>query len=350
MIKVVSQRKLAFGDTDMTVRTNRGFSAIPILFLMLLPITAATAGSQGGGISEYSNPDSKNTSSYIEFDRQRLADLFGASEKTNPGGAASSENTNPAGTDKLSLTVKPPMPQTMHAGAMGGVSGAKGIQERLDRDMALLLPGNNSAEAGAELLKLLKDFAEQNGVQIAAGNNLPEKKMQGLTKVSARIDTMCDIEQLVQFMAAIGNYPKHLRIEELTINSFRMPAQKKYQIRPSLTIAGYIHSMEGKTTAASASSIKSLEARITSIEDILRQEDRNIEILHELIQVFPRDTYLASYVNRDGTIQLTGRGSSSGDLIQKLERSPYFKDVAALAPLLESGPKDMFNIGAKLEK
>jgi ankyrin repeat protein len=321
---------------------------------------------QHGG-HEYSNPDSKNTGSSIEFDRQRLVELFDSSGRTNPGDTVFLENTNLDSTDKMSVTVKPPMPQTMHTGAMGGVAGAipgsgstarskSGIQslqeridqakKRLDRDMALLLPGEDSAVAGAKLLILLTKFAIQNGMNIAMGTNLPEKKMQGLTKVSARIESNCDIEQLVRFMAAIENYSKHLKIEEVMISSI---PQKKHEIRPFLTIAGYIHSIEGEIPAASASSIQAeaLEARIASIEDILCQKDGDLEILNELTQVLPRDTYLNTYINRNGTIQLVGQSGSPEDLIWKLDRSPFFNDVVFKAT---GGHNGYFNIEAKLEK
>jgi Tfp pilus assembly protein PilO len=118
--------------------------------------------------------------------------------------------------------------------------------KRFEQDMTRLLPGDNSSVAGAELLKLLKDIADANGVNITTRSNLSDKKMQGLTKVSARIETSCDMEQLVTFLAAIENYPRFLKIEELMITSFRIQAQKKYEIRPGMTVAGYIRSREEK--------------------------------------------------------------------------------------------------------
>jgi type II secretory pathway component PulM len=112
-------------------------------------------------------------------------------------------------------------------------------RERLQKEMTLLLPGENPNVAGAELQKILKEFADQSGVEITQKNILPEKKVQDLlTKVSVRIDTNCNLEQLVQFMTAIENHEKYLKIEECMINGFRI--QKRYEIRPSLTIAGYI--------------------------------------------------------------------------------------------------------------
>lgn len=116
---------------------------------------------------------------------------------------------------------------------------------RLEGEMRLLLPGDNPNVAGAELQKILKDFADQSGVEITQKNILPEKKVQDLlTKVSVRIDTNCNLEQLVQFMTAIANHEKYLKIEECMINGFRI--QKRFEIRPSLTIAGYISTREEK--------------------------------------------------------------------------------------------------------
>jgi type II secretory pathway component PulM len=109
-----------------------------------------------------------------------------------------------------------------------------------------LLPGENPNVAGAELQKILKDFADQSGVEITQKNILPEKKTQDLlTKVSVKIDTNCNLEQLVHFIAAIENYEKHLKIDDCTISGFRI--QKRFEIRPSLTIAGYISTREEKS-------------------------------------------------------------------------------------------------------
>jgi hypothetical protein len=116
---------------------------------------------------------------------------------------------------------------------------------RLEKDMQLLLPGDNPNVAGAGLQTILKDFADQSGVDITQKNILPEKKVQDLlTKVSVRIDTKCNLEQLVQFMTAIANYEKYLKIDECLISGYRI--QRTYEIRPSLTVAGYISAREEK--------------------------------------------------------------------------------------------------------
>jgi hypothetical protein len=109
--------------------------------------------------------------------------------------------------------------------------------------MTRLLPGDNSNVASAELQKVLKDFADQNGVDITVKTTMSEKKVPDndfLTKVAVRIEISCNLEQLVNFLAAIENYDKLLKVEELVITSFRM--QKIYQIHPSLMVVGYIHS------------------------------------------------------------------------------------------------------------
>ena len=112
-------------------------------------------------------------------------------------------------------------------------------RKRLDQDMTRLLPGDNPNVAGAELQKILKDFADQSGVEITQRSIQPEKKLQdGLTKITVKVDTNCAPEQLVQFLAMIENYQKFLTVDEILVNSFKI--QKRYEIRPSLTVSGYI--------------------------------------------------------------------------------------------------------------
>lgn len=118
-------------------------------------------------------------------------------------------------------------------------------RKRLEQDRARLLPGDNPNVAGAELQKVLKEFGDKNGVEITRKDIQREQKLQdNLIKVSVHIDTNCNPDQLVQFLAAIENYDKFLTLDQLTINSFRM--QKRYEIRPGLTVSGYIAGSETK--------------------------------------------------------------------------------------------------------
>jgi general secretion pathway protein L len=96
---------------------------------------------------------------------------------------------------------------------------------------------------------------------------------------------------------------------------------------------------------------EALDTKVKSFEDLIGKKDMNLEVLQEVTIILPDDTYLNTFVNRDGTIQLVGYSGSANDLIQKLDKSPLFKDVVFKAPL-RPGPdgKDIFNIEMKLEK
>ena len=112
-------------------------------------------------------------------------------------------------------------------------------QQRLAQDRTKLLPGDNVSIAGAELQKLLKDFADRNSIEILRKDTQSQQKLQdNLVKVSVRIEINCVPDQLVQFLASVENYEKFLSVDELAINSFRI--QRRYEIRPSITISGYI--------------------------------------------------------------------------------------------------------------
>jgi type II secretory pathway component PulM len=112
-------------------------------------------------------------------------------------------------------------------------------RKRLDQDMQRLLAGDTPSMAGAELQRVLSDMAGQSGVEITRKNARPEQKLpDNLVKVSVQIETNCAPEQLVQFLTAIENYGKFLTVDELTITSYRI--QKRYEIHPMITVAGYI--------------------------------------------------------------------------------------------------------------
>ncbi len=132
-------------------------------------------------------------------------------------------------------------------------------RQRLKQDLTRLLPGENPALAGAELQKLLKDLADQNGVDIIRRDVQREQRLDNdLVRVSVRIETQCVLDQLVRFLAAIENYNKLLSVDELSITSFRM--QKRWEIRPGLTVSGFIVvpevKAEPKTATAQSAGMK----------------------------------------------------------------------------------------------
>ena len=119
---------------------------------------------------------------------------------------------------------------------------------RLQADMARLLPGDNPNVAGAELLNTLTDFAERSGVDIEQKSVLREEKINSyLSKISARLVARCNMDQLVRFLTEIENYDKFLTIEEFRIGTARN--RRETGMRPNLTISGYINSNENKTEA-----------------------------------------------------------------------------------------------------
>jgi Tfp pilus assembly protein PilN len=94
------------------------------------------------------------------------------------------------------------------------------------------------------------------------------------------------------------------------------------------------------------------EKRIIFIEDLLRKQDMNLEVLQELTAILPPDTYLGVFNNRGGTILISGSSGSAPDLIPRLERSPLLKDVVQKGTIFKDSQtgKDKFSFEAKLER
>jgi hypothetical protein len=123
----------------------------------------------------------------------------------------------------------------------------------LRKDMTRLLPGDNPNVAEGDLQKLLMSFADQSGVEINRKNTLPDEEIgDDLIKVSASIEINSDLDQLIQFLAAIQNHDKFLRVEQCQITGYQ--TRGRQQIRPSLTVVGYIRSKESESIEAPSES------------------------------------------------------------------------------------------------
>jgi len=123
----------------------------------------------------------------------------------------------------------------------------------LKRDMTRLLPGENPNVAEADLQKLLMSFADRSGVEINRKNTLPDKEVgDDLIQVSVSIEINGDLDQLVQFLAAIQNHDRFLKVEQFQITGYQI--QRRQQIRPSLTVVGYIRSKESESIEVPAES------------------------------------------------------------------------------------------------
>ena len=117
---------------------------------------------------------------------------------------------------------------------------------------ARLLPENNVSAANAELQRILSELANRSGVIISNRSNLQERKIadsDSLVKVSVRIAIDCQIpttgcaieEDMVDFLIAVRNYEKLLRVEDISIQSPYTQGKPMSIRRPiNITVAGYI--------------------------------------------------------------------------------------------------------------
>jgi Tfp pilus assembly protein PilN len=96
----------------------------------------------------------------------------------------------------------------------------------------------------------------------------------------------------------------------------------------------------------------SLEKQILFLEELLNRRDYNLEILQELTTLLPADSFLKFYRNQDGALTIQGNSGSPPDLLPKLEKSPFLKEVkqsGAIFRDIQTG-KDTFTFLAKCEK
>ena len=117
-------------------------------------------------------------------------------------------------------------------------------EKDIEKIQARLIPVNNASAASTELQRILNDFAARSGVVIQTVNNLPERKVadsDSIVKVAVSIGVNYTLEDLVDFLVAIKNYDKFLKVEELSINAPPDPRQVVVRRTLTMVIAGYIN-------------------------------------------------------------------------------------------------------------
>ena len=78
----------------------------------------------------------------------------------------------------------------------------------------------------------------------------------------------------------------------------------------------------------------------------------NLEVLRELTQILPEDTYLTRYRNTDGRIEIVGLSPSAPDLLPRLEESPLLVDVEQRGTMFKDqrSGKDRFTFNLRCER
>jgi hypothetical protein len=136
-------------------------------------------------------------------------------------------------------------------------------KKQLDQDKTRFLTGNNATLAGADLQKVLRNYADQISLELNTSNILTEKRIPDIaTKVSVQINapapnSTCTPDQLVQFLTLIENHEKLLIIDDMNVSSRYGPSirgvSRKYEIQFSLTVSGFITPQDEKPKAKAES-------------------------------------------------------------------------------------------------
>jgi hypothetical protein len=212
----------------------------------------------------------------------------------------------------------------------------------------LFLPGATLYQAEQALDAILQHLADESQVELIRKIKQPDQKFpENLTKVTIQLESKCNFDQLVRFLDAIKCHEKFLRVEVLSILRFRL--QGKWEIRPGLRVSGFVENAPDKIRGQT----QNLENKMDAAEAPLFRRDQNLEILSELTGLLPPDTVLTFYGNRDCMIQLRGicPAALSSDLMEKLEKSPFLKDVTSAGIFRDPQTgKDVFALSARCKK
>jgi hypothetical protein len=109
-------------------------------------------------------------------------------------------------------------------------------QEELNKREAGILKADTAAQAGAELLDVIRKAAMANGIDARGAEEVNRVKplANDYGEVSVTVTFTCAIEQLVNFLAALTNEPEILATNEINISGGN-DKNKNLQVRLSLS-------------------------------------------------------------------------------------------------------------------
>jgi general secretion pathway protein L len=112
---------------------------------------------------------------------------------------------------------------------------------------------------------------------------------------------------------------------------------------------------EAKAAAKEADALRDRLDRLSADHNFLPSKKWDgysaVRIIDELSKLLPDDTFLMQFDFDGKTVQITGETGSSTSMIEAIEASPMFKDVAFKSPTvkIQGTPLDRFHVGAILE-
>ena len=123
----------------------------------------------------------------------------------------------------------------------------------------------------------------------------------------------------------------------------------------------YLASLEAETQKLESPVriVRDLEARgeqVSTQRDmlsgLLHDDDRNLDILKHLTEIFPSDSFLTSYANNNGAITLACQSGSSSEVIARLQRSSLLENVDQKGTISRNAAsgRETFNVVARLRR
>ena len=90
-------------------------------------------------------------------------------------------------------------------------------------------------------------------------------------------------------------------------------------------------------------------SHLETLSKLVREQTVTINLLKELTEVIPQDTWLRSLAVRGRKIHLQGTSASATAVVKALEDSPFFEEVHFDSPVVKKGSSETFKIVVVLE-
>ncbi len=113
------------------------------------------------------------------------------------------------------------------------------LERRVQQYENRFIDAENSSDATTKVELAVRDLASRLGITIARSSRVQERVLDDrYARITLRVNLRADLRQVLEFVHAVSNYPKFLKVENLELRVARVRGKRR--LNPSMHVSGLI--------------------------------------------------------------------------------------------------------------
>lgn len=118
-------------------------------------------------------------------------------------------------------------------------SRSEELERRVQQYENRFIEAENSSDATTQVELAVRDLASRLGITISRSSRVQERVLDDrYARITLRVNLQADLRQVLEFVHAVSNYPKFLKVENLELRVARVKGKRR--LNPGMHVSGLI--------------------------------------------------------------------------------------------------------------